>query len=133
MGATSIGMVGDSYSQNLKVLEDYYTRIAEGRLAVFRGVRLTEDDRLRRAVITALICHFALEFAAIERQYDIEFAEYFATELAELADMQRDGLLALSTRDIQVLPPGRLLIRNICMTFDRYLRAQKQQRFSKVI
>ena len=126
-------MVGDSYSQNLKGLEDYYARIAENRLAVFRGVRLDDDDRLRRAVITALICHFELEFAAIEHEYGIVFRDYFTAELAELADMQADGLLMLSGTGIQVLPPGRLLIRNICMTFDRYLRKQQQQRFSKVI
>jgi len=133
LGATSIGMVGDSYSQNLKGLEEYYARIAEDRLAVFRGVRLDADDRLRRAVITDLICHFTLDFAAVERRFGIHFGDYFAPELAELADMQADGLLALSETGIQVLPPGRLLIRNICMAFDRYLREQKQQRFSKVI
>jgi len=126
-------MVGESYSQNLKGLEAYYARIDEGRLGVFRGVRLNADDRLRRSVITALICHFELEFAAIERQYGIAFSDYFAVELAELAGMEADGLLALFTTGIRVLPPGRLLIRNICMTFDRYLRAQKQQRFSRVI
>jgi oxygen-independent coproporphyrinogen-3 oxidase len=133
LGATSIGMVGDSYSQNLKGLEAYYARIDEDRLAVFRGVLLDADDRLRRTVITALICHFELEFAVIERQYGIIFSDYFAVELAELAAMEADGLLALSATGIQVLPPGRLLIRNICMTFDRYLREQKQQRFSRVI
>ncbi|HRD48471.1 MAG: oxygen-independent coproporphyrinogen III oxidase [Candidatus Competibacter sp.] len=132
-GATSIGMVGDSYSQNLKGLEEYYARIDDHRLAVFRGVRLNADDRLRRAVITALICNFTLEFAAIERQYAIAFGAYFALELAELADMQADGLLELDAAGIRVLPPGRLLIRNICMVFDRYLRQQKQQRFSRVI
>ncbi len=133
LGATSIGMVGDSYSQNLKTLEEYYARIDEGNLAVFRGVRLDADDRLRRAVITALICHFTLEFSAIERQFGIRFSDYFATELAELADMQADGLLTVDKTSIQVLPAGRLLIRNICMAFDRYLRKQQQQRFSKVI
>ncbi len=133
LGATSIGMVGDSYSQNLRGLEEYYARIAENRLAVFRGVRLDADDRLRRAVITDLICHFSLNFAAVERRFGIRFRDYFALELVELADMQADGLLALSEAGIQVLPPGRLLIRNICMAFDRYLREQKQQRFSKVI
>jgi len=133
LGATSIGMVGDSYSQNLKGLEEYYARIDEGRLAVFRGVRLDADDRLRRAVITDLICHFTLDFATVERRFGIRFGDYFAPELAELADMQADGLLALSEIGIQVLPSGRLLIRNICMAFDRYLREQKQQRFSKVI
>ncbi|MBK8536949.1 MAG: oxygen-independent coproporphyrinogen III oxidase [Candidatus Competibacteraceae bacterium] len=132
-GATSIGMVGDSYSQNLKGLEEYYAQIDDNRLAVFRGVRLNADDRLRRAVITALICNFTLEFAAIERQYAMVFGDYFAMELAELTDMQADGLLKLDTAGIRVLPSGRLLIRNICMVFDRYLRAQKQQRFSRVI
>ena len=133
LGATSIGMVGDSYSQNLKGLEEYYGRIDENRLAVFRGVRLDADDRLRRAVITELICHFALKFAAIERQFGICFRDRFAVELAELTDMQSDGLLALSETGIEVLPPGRLLIRNICMVFDRYLREQASTRFSRVI
>ena len=133
LGATSIGMVGDSYSQNRKTLEDYYARIDEGRLAVFRGVRLDADDRLRRAVITDLICHFSLDFATVERRFDIGFRDYFAAELAELADLQADGLLKLSETGIRVLPPGRLLIRNICMVFDRYLRDQRQQRFSRVI
>ena len=126
-------MVGDSYSQNLKGLEEYYGRIDENRLAVFRGVRLDADDRLRRAVITELICHFALKFAAIERQFGICFRDRFAVELAELTDMQSDGLLALSETGIEVLPPGRLLIRNICMVFDRYLREQANTRFSRVI
>ena len=133
LGTTSISMVGDSYSQNLKGLEEYYARVDAGRLAVFRGVLLDDDDRLRRAVITDLICHFTLDFATVERRFGIRFRDYFAVELAELADMQADGLLALSEVGIRVLPPGRLLIRNICMVFDRYLREQKQQRFSKVI
>ena len=133
LGATSIGMVGDSYSQNRKTLEDYYARIDEGRLAVFRGVRLDADDRLRRAVITDLICHFSLDFATVERRFSIGFRDYFAAELTELADLQADGLLELSETGIRVLPPGRLLIRNICMVFDRYLRDQRQQRFSRVI
>ncbi len=132
-GATSIGMVGDSYSQNLKGLEAYYARIDEGKLAVFRGVRLDADDHLRRTVITVLICNFALAFAAIERQYPIIFGDYFALELTELADMQADGLLLLDKNGIRVLPAGRLLIRNICMVFDRYLREQTTRRFSKVI
>ena len=132
-GATAVGRVGDSYSQNLKSLEEYYARIDDSQLAVFRGVRLNADDRLRRAVITALICNFTLEFTAIERQYAIVFSDYFAVELAELENMQADSLLELGTAGIRVLPPGRLLIRNICMVFDRYLREQKQQRFSRVI
>ncbi|PIE83104.1 MAG: oxygen-independent coproporphyrinogen III oxidase [Candidatus Contendobacter odensis] len=132
-GATSIGMVGDSYSQNRKTLEDYYAQIAKEQLAIFRGVQLDADDQLRRAVITTLICNFTLDFATIERQYAIRFHDYFAAELDDLADMQADQLLALDEHGIQVLPAGRLLIRNICMVFDRYLREQATQRFSRVI
>jgi oxygen-independent coproporphyrinogen-3 oxidase len=83
-------------------------------------------------VITQLICHFELNFAVIEQQFSIDFANYFAAELNNLAPMQTDGLLVLSTEGISVLSAGRLLIRNICMVFDKYL-AQKQQQFSKVI
>jgi oxygen-independent coproporphyrinogen-3 oxidase len=70
LGITSIGMVNDTYSQNLKTLEAYGEHIEQGRLAVYRGVALTNDDKIRRAVITQLICHFELNFATIEQQYD---------------------------------------------------------------
>ncbi len=106
--------------------------ISQGKLPVFKGVELDNDDKLRRAVITQIICHFDLSFAVIEQQFNINFADYFAKELEALIPMQTDGLLVLSTDGIKVLSAGRLLIRNICMVFDKYL-AQKQQQFSKVI
>jgi oxygen-independent coproporphyrinogen-3 oxidase len=132
LGITSIGQVGDAYSQNVKDLESYDQLIKQGKLPVFKGVALNDDDRCRRAVIMQLICHFELQFAAIERGYAIRFSEYFADELQALTPMQADGLVTISADGIQVLPAGRLLIRNICMVFDRYL-AQKQQQFSRVI
>jgi oxygen-independent coproporphyrinogen-3 oxidase len=132
LGITSIGQVGDAYSQNVKDLESYDQLIKQGKLPVFKGVALNDDDKLRRAVIMQLICHFELQFAAIEHAYAIRFSEYFADELQALTPMQADGLVTISTDGIQVLPAGRLLIRNICMVFDRYL-AQKQQQFSRVI
>ncbi len=132
LGITSIGRVGDAYIQNVKTLDEYDTLIAQGLLPVFKGVDLDQDDKLRRAVITQLICHFELEFSKIEKQFDISFAEYFSTELNNLDVMQTDGLLTLSDHGIQVQTAGRLLIRNICMVFDKYL-AKKQQQFSKVI
>lgn len=133
MGATSISKVGDSYSQNLKGLEDYYAALEAGRLPVFRGIALSADDRLRREVITRLICNFELDFAAIEAGYGIDFADYFADALERLQPMQADGLVVVSAAGIQVQPRGRLLIRNICMVFDRYLGSDSPQRFSKVI
>jgi oxygen-independent coproporphyrinogen-3 oxidase len=132
LGITSIGRVGDAYIQNAKELDEYDWLIGQGRLPVFKGVELNDDDKLRRAVITQLICHFNLNFAAMEKTFAVDFHDYFADELKALAPMQADGLLTVSEQDIHVLPAGRLLIRNICMVFDRYL-AQKQQQFSKVI
>ncbi len=133
MGVTSISQVGDSYSQNLRTLEEYGARLDGNELAVFRGVELDADDRLRRAVIMQLICHLCLDIEAVERQHGISFADYFAVELDELAAMQADGLLNVTALRIDVLPRGTLLIRNICMVFDKYLRAQAGQRFSRVI
>ena len=132
LGVTSIGRVADAYLQNLKELDEYQERISQGRLPVFRGVALDADDKIRRAVITQLICHFELNFSAIEQEFKLNFHDYFGLELANLQAMQTDGLLTLTEHGIQVESAGRLLIRNICMVFDKYL-AQKQQQFSRVI
>ncbi len=133
LGITSIGKVGDAYLQNAKELKQYGRLIQQGQLPVCKGVALNDDDRLRRAVITQLICHFELDFATIEQQFSIRFGQYFAAELMALQPMQDDGLLAVANAGITVTPTGRLLIRNICMVFDRYLRQKQPQHFSKVI
>lgn len=131
-GITSIGRVADSYVQNIKELEGYGKEIEQGKLPVFKGFTLNQDDVLRRAVITQLICHFELNFKEIEQRYSIVFADYFVNELENLELMGQDGLLEITDKGIYVKAAGRLLIRNICMEFDRYLHEKKQQ-FSKVI
>ncbi len=134
MGITAIGMVGYTYSQNVKTLEDYYAVLDDNHLPVMRGVELDEDDRLRRHVITQLICHFVLVFSEVESRFEIDFHQYFSIELAELRPMEEDGLLKIDNEGICVHPVGKLLIRNICMVFDRYLRESTgEKRFSKVI
>lgn len=133
LGITSIGQVAHSYAQNVKTMDEYYDCIDNGRLPVYRGIELDADDLLRREVITQLICHFQLEFSAIEQAFNIKFTEYFDVEIKELQAMQNDGLLSVSDTSIQVEAAGKLLIRNICMVFDRYLRNRQEQRFSKVI
>jgi oxygen-independent coproporphyrinogen-3 oxidase len=132
LGITSIGRVGDAYIQNVKTLAEYDTLIKQGQLPVFKGVDLNKDDKIRGAVITQLICHFELTISDIEKQFNIVFADYFSPEMKPLEMMQDDGLLLLTEKGIQVQSAGRLLIRNICMVFDKYL-AKKQQQFSKVI
>jgi len=133
LGATSIGKVGNSYSQNLKLLPDYYAAIDANKLAVFRGIALTEDDVLRRDVITQLICHFYLSIPDVEKHYQICFVEYFADAWEQLEQLQSDGLIKYDEQSIEVLPVGKLMIRNICMLFDRYLPQNTTQRFSKVL
>ena len=132
LGITSIGMVDDTYSQNVKTLEEYHTCVSEGRLPVYRGVALTEDDKLRRAVITDLICHFHIDKAAIRHAWGVDFDPYFAAELEQLRQMADDGLLVMTDDMITVQPRGRLTIRNVCMVFDIYLQ-HSRQRFSRVL
>ena len=133
LGVTSISMVDNTYAQNARTPDEYEQAVASGKLPIFRGIDLNRDDEIRRDVITRLICHFELAFSEVEAQWDINFADYFVGELGGLADMQSDGLLQLDNDGIQVLPAGRLLIRNICMTFDAYLKQKEGGSFSKVI
>jgi len=123
-GVSSIGAVGATYSQNVKTLDEYYALIDRGALPVQRGIRLGMDDLLRRAIIQKLMCQFELSVAAIEQAFPIVFADHFAAELAQLRAMQADGLVHVSAEWISVTPAGRLLIRNLCMVFDRYLGRQ---------
>ncbi len=133
MGTTAIGKVGNTYSQNVRGIDDYYQRLDAGQLPVFRGIDLSDDDVLRREIITQLICHFELDIPSIERQFGINYHAYFNSEQEDLLSMQNDGLLQIDEHHVHVLPAGRLLIRNICMVFDAYLREKAGQRYSKVI
>jgi oxygen-independent coproporphyrinogen-3 oxidase len=133
-GISAIGQLGTAYRQNAKTLDDYYARLDDGLLPVFRGIELTPDDVLRRAIIGALMCHFTLSLPAFEEEYGIDFARYFSLELAELGDMERAGLLRIEPERILVLPPGRMLVRIVAMVFDAHLRASRsQKRYSKII
>ena len=132
LGVTSIGKVHDSYSQNYRTIEEYGLAIEQNRLPVFRGITLKEDDKIRRRVITELICNFKLDKMAIETEYSIDFDSYFSASLEQLTGMQNDNLVSLDEKQIVVTPRGSLFIRNICMAFDAYLK-QTNTRFSKVI
>ena len=134
LGVSAISMIGDSYAQNQKVLNAWYSSVEQQGNGLWRGVGLSGDDCLRREVIKTLICNFSLDFAAIEKQWGIHFADYFAEDLALLKPLMADGLVVQTATGLQVTGVGRLLIRNICMCFDRYLRQKaRQQQFSRVI
>jgi len=121
LGVSAISQVGKLYCQNDTDLAGYQNRLASDQLATFRGLHCHADDLLRRDVIQRLICHFELDFASLEQAHGISMREYFADIWPCLEVMHRDGLLALEPHGIQILPAGRLLVRSVCMLFDRYL------------
>lgn len=133
LGVSAISQIGDLYSQNDSDIASYQQTLGNGQLATRRGLHCNADDRLRRAVIQQLICHFELRFADIEQAHDVVFRDYFEALWPELEQLHHDGLIELGTEGIQVRPAGRLLVRSLCMLFDRYLNDQVRQRFSRVI
>jgi len=133
LGVSAISQIGDLYSQNSSDLSDYQSLLGSDQLATKRGLSCSQDDRVRRAVIQQLICHFSLDFAAIEASFGIDFRAYFSELWPQLASMASDGLIELDTNGIRVSPAGRLLVRSICMVFDAYLTQQNRERFSRVI
>jgi oxygen-independent coproporphyrinogen-3 oxidase len=133
LGISSIGKVGNSYSQNVKELSQYYARLNEGMLPVHRGYKLSEDDRLRRDVIVSLMCHGRIDFAEIEQRYDIDFRRYFANSLAKLCEHIADSLVQIDESSVQLLPQGHLMMRNVAMAFDAYLGGGQRGSFSRTV
>lgn len=134
LGVTAIGSIGPTYTQNVRTLDEYYDRLDRGMMPVFRGVELSADDLLRRTIIQSLMCHGAVSIEAVELSHFIDFETYFSREMEALRELAADGLVSIDDEWIAVTPRGRLLVRAVCMVFDRYL--QNQQRaatYSKVI
>jgi oxygen-independent coproporphyrinogen-3 oxidase len=134
LGVSAIGQVGPTYYQNQKDLDAYYAALDAGRMPVLRGLELTADDLARRAVIHALMCQFRVSIEAIELSHLVDFGRAFAAELRILKKLEQEGLVEVQPDWITVTPRGRLLVRSICMVFDRYLReAREQASYSRVI
>jgi len=133
LGVSSISHMGDSYSQNDPDLEQYREKVLLGQLPVVRGLNMSETDHLHKWVIDQLICHFQLDFAEFQRHWHLDFKDFFSQQLNDLKQMEDDGLLKINADGILVLPPGRLLIRNICMLFDAYLNTNNVVKFSRAI
>jgi oxygen-independent coproporphyrinogen-3 oxidase len=133
-GVSAIGRVGPTYYQNSKALPDYYAALDEGRRPVARGIELKPDDLARRAIIQALMCNFRLSIESIELAHLIDFQKAFAEELKDLRLLEADGLVELTPEWILITPKGRLVVRAVCMVFDRYLREGRQRAsYSKVM
>jgi len=133
-GVSSIGSVGPTYVQNVKDLATHYELVTAGELPVLRGLELTADDLARRAVIQALACHFAVSKESISIAPLLDFDTYFEPEMRDLERLADDGLVEVDDDWIHVTPRGRLLVRAVCMVFDRYLRrSEERARYSRVM
>ncbi|MBI2751201.1 MAG: oxygen-independent coproporphyrinogen III oxidase [Burkholderiales bacterium] len=134
LGVSSIGRVGATYSQNAKTLEEYCDLLDQRRFPVVRGLALSRDDLVRRAVIMSLMCQGQVPFESIELGFLVEFRSYFAKELEELQLLVEQGLVTLDATGIQVTAQGWFFVRAVTMVFDRYLQTDRTRaRFSKII
>ncbi|SMC09028.1 oxygen-independent coproporphyrinogen III oxidase [Nitratiruptor tergarcus] len=135
IGLTSIGEGEDYYAQNYKEMQLYEEAVDSGKLPYHRGVKLTFDDRVRKAVIMELMANFKLDIPRIEKEFNIDFQEYFADALQELKEFEEQDLVKVSDKAIEVSPTGTLLIRNIVMPFDAYMKKHGEGKkvFSKTV
>jgi oxygen-independent coproporphyrinogen-3 oxidase len=125
MGVTAISGIQNAYAQNHRDLTAWEKAVAERGIATMRGYHLSEDDRLRRAVISRLLCHTIVVKDEISREFGIDFDSYFAEEMKHLEPSREDGLVLLSANEIRTTWLGRIFIRNLAMVFDPYLEKQQ--------
>ena len=134
LGVSSIGRIGATYSQNAKTLEEYYDHLDHGYFPVVRGLALSRDDLVRRAVIMAVMCQGHVSYESIELAFLVDFKHYFATEMEALEKLADQGLASLDASGIQVTDMGWFFVRAVAMVFDRYLQTDRTRaKFSKII
>lgn len=134
LGVSAIGRVGATYSQNAKTLEEYYDLLDQQRLPVVRGLALSRDDMVRRAVIMAIMCQGEILFEPMSNAWLIDFKRYFAAELELLEGQQEQGLVEIHEDSVKVTDKGWFFVRGVALVFDRYLQADRNRaRFSRII
>ncbi len=134
LGVSSIGRIGTTYSQNVKTIEEYYDLLNQDRLPIARGLGLTNDDLVRRAVIMSIMCQGEVQFEAIELSHMINFKQYFSEELERLQILKNAGMVTFNEAGLEVTEMGWYFVRAIAMAFDQYIQAdQNRARFSKII
>ena len=123
-GVSAISHIGDTFTQNQRVLGAWDDDVGAGRLPVFRGYVQTRDDVIRGAVIEACLCAGRVSKDAIERRFGIDFDDYFLAEMMRLHEPERDGLVeGRMSRTIHITPVGRIFVRTIAKVFDTYQSA----------
>ena len=135
IGLTSIGEGRKYYAQNTKDMKLYEEALDAERLPFERGVVLSDDDFLRKAVIMELMANFHIDIKRVEREFEIDFFDYFSDAVEALGEFVEADLMSIDKNEIRVSTTGTLLIRNIAMPFDAYMKkyAQSKKSFSKTV
>jgi len=135
IGITSIGEGVGYYAQNYKEMNDYEAAIDAGKLPFERGIVLTQDDKIRQDVIMELMSNFKLDIKRFESLYDLSFKEYFSDEIKALKEFEEAELVSVNDESIEVSHTGTMLVRNIVMPFDAYMKAHASsaKTFSKTV
>jgi oxygen-independent coproporphyrinogen-3 oxidase len=133
LGVSSISQIGDYYLQNQVTVDAYEHALQQQHLPTMKYRHTSADDRLRRFVIKELLCHLKVEFETIDKIFGADSRSELQSSIDALQPMQEDGLVICNANGISITDRGRLLVRNVCMAFDRYLQQHEQQRFSKAI
>lgn len=135
LGVTSIGEGHDYYVQNQKDYTKYKEMLDNNTLPTERGIRLNNDDLIRKNVIMRLMNNLFLNIERIEKKFGINFREYFRDSIESLNEYIDIGVVKITPKEIIVEPDGALLIRNIVMPFDKYLHNinPNENKFSKTI
>ena len=134
LGVSGIGGISNMFAQNSVSTIEYENMIEGGHLPIIKGLLVDDDDLIRAAVIQDLMCFDSLSYDDFSEKHGVDFRDYFAVEIEKLEVLEKDGLIKLSDAGINITPSGRLLLRNIAMTFDRYIDLEENDsRFSKAI
>ncbi|MCK6548873.1 hypothetical protein L6R52_23715 [Myxococcota bacterium] len=127
-GSSAISDLQGLYAQNVQALPKYYSLLEARRFPIDRGILLSDDDRRRRRVINEIMCNFWVDLGP---QADT----LFARELAELKGLEDEGMVKVTGSEIEILPAGRVFVRNVATVFDAYLdrTASKPVGFSRTV
>ncbi len=130
-GTSAIGMLPRGYVQNAPATVAYRDAVAAGRLATVRGLELSDDDRVRRAVIERLMCDLAVDLDSVAARFGVD-AGALRPDPERVAELVGHGLMRLEGSRIVVPEAGRPFVRSVCTLFDAYL-SRTEVRYSRAL
>jgi oxygen-independent coproporphyrinogen-3 oxidase len=132
---TSISDMGGCYAQNAHTLKAWETMVNAGTIPVAKGIAVTDDDVLRRFVINRVMCLLKLDLREVGQKFGAGAREAIEVDLRSgVQELQDDGLVTFDGDLLRVTALGQLLVRNVAMLFDAYLKREGgQKQFSRTV